>query len=611
MVIRKSGPATWLALIAWAQLPGSLVYAQQQSHWSDVDRVVAFGDVHGAYAQLLPLLTLTGVIDSAQNWSGGQTHLISVGDLLDRGPDSRQVMDLLMRLQQQAADEGGRVHVVLGNHELMNLIGDLRYVSPGEYAAFAADESVDVREAAFADFRLRQPDTQDLTVLTAQFDQRYPRGYFAHRQAFAADGEYGAWLLSLPTLVAVNDVAFVHGGLPEMLAQTTLDQINDTIRDDLKRYLTLRSELANAGILPAHDMQNDLNIVHSSLQNANDENSGIDPAVIATMEAFVAVNDATEININGPHWYRGSVYCQPILEAPILEAALTKLGVEHVVVGHTPTETRRVHTLYDGKLIMLDTGMQVDYYSGRPAALIAENDRFVVQYTGPEQRETIEPGGAYQAYGLSHSQLLVALQQGSVESIETTETEGPAAVQLRYRDKQLSAQFYAEDRQHTARLELAAYTLDQLLGLDLVPLTVQREIGAQAGALQLRFPDAITEAERAEQSVGSGAWCAINPQAQLMYAFDLLISNRGRSAQTLMYRQSLSNLSLIDHAQSFGTDRSLPAGLSDGSLTLAPALENALAGLTEESLEAALGEWLSSRQLRGLLARRDELTERF
>src|SRR5688500_14236380 len=77
-----------------------------------VERVIAFADVHGAYGDLVKLLKAVGVVDGDLHWSGGRTHLVSTGDLLDRGKDSRKVMDLLMRLQGEAAAAGGQVHEI-------------------------------------------------------------------------------------------------------------------------------------------------------------------------------------------------------------------------------------------------------------------------------------------------------------------------------------------------------------------------------------------------------------------------------------------------------------------------------------------------------------------
>ncbi len=121
----------WLCLLlffgAWS--------AHAQYAWDNVERVVAIGDVHGAYPAMVSLLKAAGLVDESLRWQGGQTHLVSLGDLLDRGPESARAMDLLMGLQPQAEAAGGRVHVVLGNHEIMNLSGDLRDVSDAELAA--------------------------------------------------------------------------------------------------------------------------------------------------------------------------------------------------------------------------------------------------------------------------------------------------------------------------------------------------------------------------------------------------------------------------------------------------------------------------------------------
>ena len=112
-------------------------HQQSRRYGPVVDRVVAVGDIHGDYEQFVKVLASAGLIDGNGNWTGGKTHLVQTGDILDRGPDSRAVMDLLIKLQQQAAQAGGGVHCLIGNHEAMNVYGDRRYVSPGEYAAFS------------------------------------------------------------------------------------------------------------------------------------------------------------------------------------------------------------------------------------------------------------------------------------------------------------------------------------------------------------------------------------------------------------------------------------------------------------------------------------------
>ena len=127
-------------------------------------KVIAFADVHGAYDDWVSLLQEVGVVDEQLNWSGGKTHLVSVGDLIDRGPGSRQVVELLMKLDAQADKAGGAVHMTLGNHEVMVMTGDLRYVSAAEFAAFADDESAADREDLYAQYRRYNSGGDELTL---------------------------------------------------------------------------------------------------------------------------------------------------------------------------------------------------------------------------------------------------------------------------------------------------------------------------------------------------------------------------------------------------------------------------------------------------------------
>ena len=194
----------WLVAVA-ATLLLAPALAQEPWRFATDARVVAFADVHGAYGNLVALLRATDVIDADLRWNAGPAHVVSLGDLVDRGAETRAVLELLMRLEREAAAAGGRLHIVLGNHELMTLLGDWRYVAPADYASFAADETEAMRAAAYADFAAGAGG--DSSEARARFDSTYARGYFARQAAFAPAGRYGAWLLSRPTLVVVNDSA--------------------------------------------------------------------------------------------------------------------------------------------------------------------------------------------------------------------------------------------------------------------------------------------------------------------------------------------------------------------------------------------------------------------
>jgi hypothetical protein len=586
-----SAAALLAVLAAWQPTAPA---AEEAWRFTTAARVVAFADVHGAYDELVELLRATGVVDAGLRWSGGDRHVVSLGDVLDRGPGSRAVLDLLMRLQREAETAGGRLHVLLGNHEVMNLQGDWRYVTPADYAAFAADESDAQRAAAYAALAATAAGG-DAAAARARFDAGYPRGFFARQAAFAPTGAYGAWLLSLPAIVVINDTAYVHGGLPKLVAADA-DGLNEHVHATLARYFVLRNSLAARGALSPVDPRRDIESARAVPPTA-------DAALRAERDEFLALANAPELGLEGPLWYRGSVYCKPLLEEPTLDAGLAALGAARVVVGHTPTPDRRARALYGGKLVTLDTGMLAERYGGRPAALLVDGARLEVAYAAPPERSPLVSGRAA-AFARTAEQLRAALEQGELADVEVGGSE-PWPVAVRHDGAEIGAVFYARAR--TSELELAAAALDDLLGTDLVAPTVPRTIEGRDGALQLRPADAVSERERAERGLAFSGWCDIEPQAELMRAFDALILNRVRNSASVLFANDLSDLTLIDHGNAFAPQSSLPPGFETTARELPARLRDALLALDETDLHAALGEWLDARQIRALLARRDRL----
>jgi diadenosine tetraphosphatase ApaH/serine/threonine PP2A family protein phosphatase len=289
-------------------------------------RVVAVGDVHGAYDRLLEILKTAGVVDARGRWSGGDTHLVQLGDVLDRGPDSRKALDLLRRLEKEAARAGGAVHVLLGNHEVMRMIGDLRYVAPGEYAAFVTPDSEETRERLLQSF---EPAARE------RLRKETPLGLVEMSQAFAAEGEYGKWLRGLPAVVKIDGVLFLHGGISPAVAELRCGEINVRVRQEIT--------------------------------------GGIAETRKAPLESLAGRED-------GPLWYRGLAQ-QPEDFAPEVLAILQKQDARAIVVAHTVTPESRIVVRFGGRVIEIDTGMQPAYVpSGRASALELKDGKFTAIY---------------------------------------------------------------------------------------------------------------------------------------------------------------------------------------------------------------------------------------
>jgi hypothetical protein len=172
-------------------------------------RVVAIGDLHGDLAAARAALRAGGVIDDKDAWTGGTTVVVQTGDILDRGDDEQAIIDLFERLETEAAAAGGAVVWLLGNHELMNAAGDLRYVTRGGYADFEDVAGLDTSDTgALADVPARER---------------------ARVAAFRPGGPYARILAGQNTVAIVGDTVFAHGGLYGPWAGK-LDEINRTDR---------------------------------------------------------------------------------------------------------------------------------------------------------------------------------------------------------------------------------------------------------------------------------------------------------------------------------------------------------------------------------------------
>lgn len=550
--------------ILWALLCVALfdardVRSQSASvQWTGVERTIVFADVHGAGTELRQLLRESGVIDAGEHWAAGSAHLVSLGDLLDRGPDARAVMDLLMRLQDEARAAGGQVHVLLGNHEAMNLMGDLRYVDAREYAGWTDFESAADRETGRKAWE-KEPCAGDCPA----FDKKYPPGFFGRKAALAPGGKYGQWLLSQPVAIRINETLFMHAGPGQALRGMSLQELN----------LRYRTALAEALQRPAAEAEQPL------------------------------------LSEAGPNWYRGTALCNEASEADVLLPLLQQFGATRLVVGHTPTRSLRVTSRFGGQVIMLDTGMNRAAYRGRPAALFVDRSGITVRYGGESQLVPVEEERLIVApRNLADAQVLSVLRDGDVSMIEPRGSDEFSVV-VSLNGRQVPAVFRPAAAT-AVRRELAALQLDRLLQLGVVPATVEREVQGKHGLLQARPRQWLTQAQVQQRQVRGGGWCEAPAQFQLVYALDTLVGNAARSADSLVWDTDDWIIYGTSFAQAFGTGRGFPAYLRTAPPSPGAELRRRLAGLDDRRLTEALENLVDAGARRAILQRRDALLAR-
>ncbi len=364
-------------------------------------RIVAVGDVHGDFDAFVGILRTAGVLDENLQWAGGNTILVQTGDILDRGPRSRSVMDLLMMLEKQAPKSGGRVVALLGNHEVMNLMGDLRYVSTQEYAAFADGKSEQRRQAAYQEYLAWRKSRRDSAPLTAGFEQQWmqshPLGFVEHRQAFSAQGKYGRWLRDHTAIARVGDTLFLHGGISPKVAGTSVDEINRNIREELRAFDSYLAQLEQQRLIHSSftlyqtnaaakgELDRRKAVVAARQAEAAAKGKTYKPSLeeqryIKWLEDFLGYQSWYSVHPDGPLWFRGFAEWPDADEAKIT-AVLQQMGAEHVVVGHTPQRDGAVHSRFGGKVFLIDTGMLSSYYrGGQASALEFHGGKFTAIY---------------------------------------------------------------------------------------------------------------------------------------------------------------------------------------------------------------------------------------
>jgi hypothetical protein len=155
--------------------------------------------------------------------------------------------------------------------------------------------------------------------------------------------------------------------------------------------------------------------------------------------------------------------------------------------------------------------------------------------------------------------------------------------------------------------ELAAYRLDRMLGLDMVPVTVRREVAGRHGTLQFIPETTLSERDRLAGARWSNPICSLEKQWHAMHVFDALIHNSTRSPLSMLYYPDDWQLLLLDHDQAFGKATGRPAYLENRELVVGEEWQTALRELDDERLRASLGDVLDKRRLAALAKRRDAL----
>lgn len=360
-------------------------------------RLVAIGDVHGDFDDFSLILKRTGLTDDQNHWVGGNTTLVQTGDVLDRGPKGRDAMDLLMGLEKEAAKAGGQLVPLLGNHEVMNIIGDLRYVTPPTYAAFSDNESEKRRKAAYQEFAawsashakwlaaIKQP---ALPATEADWMAEHPAGFVEYREALSPDGKYGKWIRQHAAVVKIGGVVFLHGGISPNSSSLSIEQMNSQVRQEIEDFdKTMRDLESRKIVLPFFTIREIAVALQGELLEERAASTPPDAEYHNKLVRILNFSSWLSMRDDGPLWFRGYDAWSDEEGDQQIPKILAAYNASHIVVAHTVHKARHIRSRFGGKAFLIDTGMLSSYWpGGRASALEFHKDgKITAQYLDAQE----------------------------------------------------------------------------------------------------------------------------------------------------------------------------------------------------------------------------------
>jgi len=323
----------WVAIsiLAWTGLAPAIAAAP----WH---RIVAVGDLHGDFTAWRDIMRAAQLVNDGGRWIGGDSVLIQTGDAVDRGPDSLKIIEDLMRLQQEALRDRGQVIALVGNHEAMNVTGDLRYVSVEDFAAYSDKNSGPRRVSVYeankaiieASYRKHDPQMTDDAIKQAWF-KATPLGSIERQIAWDPHGRIGRWIDGNPTIVLLDGTLFLHGGISPAYVHLPIAEINRQVDAALAAKATDPKSIINDPLGPLWYR----GLAAANAHGADGPSTGSPEAAASTAPVEPPVEDQ-------------------------LNYLLSAYGANRIVIGHTP-HLSGIAMLYDARLILIDTGISRVY----------------------------------------------------------------------------------------------------------------------------------------------------------------------------------------------------------------------------------------------------------
>ena len=578
-----------LASIIISSLCISLCAESKQCVWKDITKIIAVGDIHGDYDNFIMILKRAKLVDDMLKWSGGKTHFVQTGDILDRGDNAKEVFDLLKRLQKEADESGGKVHILLGNHEEMNITGIVfryDYVSPKQFASFLPDNFRKKKETEFRQQLQNTSETKansDPSFLDSYFETKWEKLMKEKNlQKLYVDTfneNYGRWLLKQKVAIKINNIIFAHGGISERYSSWPLQKINDALHKELNAFRIAYKRGVNSRI----------------------------------KRSILYMPDS-------PLWNRDLALKDEQSYKKVVDKILKNLDANFMVIAHTPPgspvipedELDPVYHRFDQRIHMIDTGIS-KYYHGILSYLIIENGKFDLNVWKEEEyaeEAPFEPTKIVQK-DESREDVEYYLANAAVIGYHREAVPGRTAaskIDLDDGETKRRAMFKTIDTRRPEPLpesykyELAAYALDKLLGFEKIPPMMEREIEGTKGSLQIRVENCFDLDEQQRKNITPPDSQAFANALEEINVFENLVYKERNELDDILIQKESWKIYRVDFSEAFSPTPDLIP--EQKIMRCSKTLFQNLQELSDEVIKTKLDLYLNDDEMSALLNRK-------
>jgi len=405
------------------------------------------------------------------------------------------------------------------------------------------------------------------------------------------------------------------GGLSHKIQNIELESINRQLRAELKSYLQNYDYFLDKGQLYFDIPFKQRKAYIKKLEDSRQKDD------------FLSSHKSLAFSRFGPSWYRGNSLCHSYFEEDIVTGQLQKWDASRLWVGHIRTQKSTVQSRFSGQLMMMDAKVidpSLPYHSW--VARIDNNHQVSFINSLTSQTASAEPminREFRNPYHMSDEQLENFLLTAQITNKENTKEGRTKPYKLtlekdgvkmfgifKYKDSKpfthkgsWSSTKEKADRYH---YEVAAYKLDRILDIGLVPVTVERNIDGRNGIIQVWIDGLISDLAMREKKVAYKGFCDPFAQVNMMDTFDYLIANKDRNQTNIMFSENDWQIWFIDHSRAFSAKTKRNKALKKLTIQPTQAFKHALKSLTIEQLDE-LRAWLHHRQVDAIWRRKNNL----